>query len=251
MSDFSTLNESSLHKTLKQLYAYKYNGKTEVENFGHIYDIVTENNEIIEIQTRNLKQLLPKITDTLNKNLKITVVHPVIKSKFIITQDAAGNIISKTKSPIKENQYDIFKELTGIYSILLHKNFILEIIEISVTEIRTKQNSPVQSKNNMRRYKKDWIKTNKKLNEIISTNQYKTREDYISFLPESLPLEFNSKDLSETLKLKKLCSSRVYKNVNLILWVLNKMNLIKFTKTEKRFKYYKISTDFYSEHTND
>ena len=39
---FSTLNESKLHNTLKKIYSEIYDGKTEVERYGHIYDIVTK-----------------------------------------------------------------------------------------------------------------------------------------------------------------------------------------------------------------
>ena len=58
---FSTLNESKLHNSLKILYQEIYDGQTEVEQDGHIYDIVSKNGNIIEIQTKNLAKLLPKI----------------------------------------------------------------------------------------------------------------------------------------------------------------------------------------------
>ena len=87
MSDFSTLNESSLHNTLKKIYAYQNNGQTEVELNSHIYDIVTRENEIIEIQNQNLSHLLPKIKDTIEKGMRIKVVYPVIVTKNIELYD--------------------------------------------------------------------------------------------------------------------------------------------------------------------
>ena len=53
----NTYKESSLHRTLKELYAAKTVGKTEVEADGHIYDILTDKGEVIEIQTQNLAKL--------------------------------------------------------------------------------------------------------------------------------------------------------------------------------------------------
>ena len=60
---FSTLNESKLHNSLKILYQELYEGQTEVEQDGHVYDIVTKNENVIEIQTKNLAKLLPKMND--------------------------------------------------------------------------------------------------------------------------------------------------------------------------------------------
>lgn len=56
----NTFNESSMHKTLKKMYSLEEGSNTEVNLNGYIYDIVTKNNSVIEIQTRNLSKLLPK-----------------------------------------------------------------------------------------------------------------------------------------------------------------------------------------------
>lgn len=239
MSDFSTLKESSLHSTLKKIYAYQNDGQTEVELNNHIYDIVTKENKIIEIQNQNLNHLLPKIKDTIEKGMKIKVVYPVIVTKHIELYDKDKNLIKRTKSPVKGCIYSIFKELKGIYPVLLEKSFTLEVPFITITEIRIQEDLPVQSENKLRRFKRNWNKQNKKLNEILESRTFKCREDYLSLLPSELPQEFYSKDLEKALKEAKM-PARICKNANLILWVFHKMKLIELTKTEKRRKYYKI-----------
>ena len=239
MSDFSTLNESSLHNTLKKIYAYKNNGQTEVQLNNHIYDIITEENEIIEIQNQSLVHLLPKIIDTIEKGIRIKVVYPVVTTKNIELYDKNNILIKKSKSPVKGCIYSIFKELKGIYPILLDPHFTLEVPFITITEIRTQEEEAVQSQNKLRRYKRNWNKKNKKLNEILETKSFCCKEDYLSLLPPVLPQEFYSKDLENALKEAKI-PARIYKNSGLILWVLNKMKLIELTKTEKRRNYYKI-----------
>ena len=72
---FSTLNESNLHNSLKILYQEIYEGKIEVEQDGHVYDIVTKNGNVIEIQTKNLAKLLPKILDTIEKGHNVYVLN--------------------------------------------------------------------------------------------------------------------------------------------------------------------------------
>lgn len=105
---FSTLNESKLHNTLKKIYSEIYDGKTEVERYGHVYDIVTKNENIIEIQTKNLAKLLPKILDTIEKGHNIKIVHPIVIKKSIEMHSSDGTIISMRKSPKTGSIYDIF-----------------------------------------------------------------------------------------------------------------------------------------------
>lgn len=235
----NTFNESSLHQTLKNMYAIQTEGQTEVQAENYIYDVIAADGTIIEIQTKNLSSLLPKISATLEEGKKVVIVHPVIVVKRIHTIDKDGKILSNRRSPKKGSIYDIFRELTGIYPILLNKNFKLEILEITMTETRLKTDSNVQSKNNRRRFKKDWIKINKKLDEIICIRNFTSKEDYLALLPETLPEEFTSKDL--TAELKKKFNASIYNQSHLMLWVLQRMDLIKITKTEKRLRYFKIS----------
>lgn len=237
----NTYNESNLHNTLKTLYAANYNGKTEINTDGFIYDVITQNNEIIEIQTANLAKLLPKILSTLEKNKKITVVHPIINTKTIITYDESGKQLSKRKSPKKENIYNLFKELTGIYPVLLSENFTLEVIEISMTEERIKYTEPIQSQNNRRRFKKNWKKINKKLNEILLIRKFKTKEDYLNLLPSDLPNYFCAKDLQTAFKKNNTYPSSATKQAHLILWVYSRMEIIEFIEIKNRSRFYKIS----------
>lgn len=231
-------NESSLHNTLKSYYCAHYSGETEVKADGHIYDIVGKDGCIIEIQTKSLSSLYNKIQDILNKNKTLILVHPVVITKTIISYDEEGKIISKRKSSDKGHVLKCFDELTKIYPFLLHKNITLELLEVKIIEERIKTKEKIQSKNKRRRYKLNWNKSNKRLEEIISTKVLKTKEDYFSLLPQNLPEEFSSKELKAELKLLKV-PARIYNNCNLIIWVLSKMELLIPTKVEKRFRYYK------------
>ena len=229
---FSTLNESSLHKSLKIIYSEIYDGQTEVKKYNHVYDIITKKGNAIEIQTKNLSKLLPKIYDTIQKGHNIKLVHPVILENTIELYDSQNNLLSKRKSPKKQNIYSIFKELTGIYEVLLNRHFSLEIVYIKMTETRMRTLENVQSQNKRRRFKKNWIKTNKRLEEIIETKHFNSKDDYLKLLPE-LPDTFSSKDLEEKIGKKN--------NPNLILWVFVHMNIIKHVESQGRKKFYRIT----------
>ena len=236
---FSTLNESKLHNSLKILYQELYDGQTEVEADGHVYDIVTKKGNIIEIQTKNLAKLLPKILDTIDKGHNVKLVHPLPLVTRIEVQDNQGEIISKRKSPKKGNIYDIFRELTGIYPLMTNPHFSLEVIEIEMTEERIRTEEPVQSKNGRRRFRRNWNKTGKRLDTIINTRRFSKAEDYLALLPP-LPASFCAGDLKKAIAAQKDMPARAAANANLILWVLSHAGLIEELEKKGRTKYYKM-----------
>lgn len=233
---FSTLNESSLHKSLKIFYANRYGGKTEVQVEKWICDIVCEDETIIEIQTKNVSSLHEKAAHLLALGKKVTIVHPITTRKTIRTFDQSGEEISAKKSPKRESVYSMLRELTGLCDILLHENFSLVCPLITAEEKRVQSEDPVQSKNGRRRFKKAWLKTDKSLLTLDGEIDFHNASDYLALLPPALPEEFSSAELSSALEKE----GKPY--ANLILWILHKMNLIERTeKREKRF-YYKQRT---------
>lgn len=231
-------NESSLHNTLKAYYSSVYNGQTEVKADGHIYDILCEDSTVIEIQTQNLSSLYKKIEDILNRNKKVILIYPQVIGKKINYYNEEGKLTFSRKSSKKGHILDVFSQLTKIYPFLLNKNFILDIVEVNIIEERLKTKEKVQSKNKKRRFRKDWNKTNKRLDEIIKTTRFDNKDDYLSVLPE-LPEEFSSKELKECLKKEKVPAC-IYNNCNIILWVLVRMELIEQVQVKNRFRYYRI-----------
>ena len=199
----NTYKESSLHRTLKELYALEEGSRTEVEKDGHIYDILTKEGNVIEIQTQNLGKLLRKIQDALSKGRKCTVIHPVIESKTIETHSKDGTLLKKHKSPKKQNEYTMLRELTGIYPVLLEENFTLKAVFTKTTELRTETENPEQSEN-------------------------------------GLSEEFCAKDISALLKTDSARPKNAYAYANLMAWLFVRMNIFEQTKTEGRTKFYKI-----------
>lgn len=236
----NTLNESSLHKSLKTLFSLDVDFKTEVKVENWICDIVTPSNDIIEIQNQNVSSLLPKILSLLLSGHKVTVVHPIITTKYIETYDSKGKRLSRRKSPSKENIYSIFRELTGLYTVLLKKGFYLKIIEITVVEKRIKTEKPVQLTNKSRRFRKDWIKTDKLLEEYGKAYTFNKKSHYLALFPSGMADEFCSKDLSNSLKLNKEILGKAYLQSNLMLWLYCKMGIIEKVYKKNRFWYYKI-----------
>ena len=222
-------NESSLHNTLKIFYAEKFGGKTEVEADGHIYDILCPDGQVIEIQTKNLSKLAGKIKDAMEHGHKVRLVYPLVYRTRIILTSENGELVSNRLSPKKGCIYDILRELTGLTDILLNKKFTLEVITINMIEHRVRTAEPVQTTNRSRRHKKNWLKANKRLDEILETKQFKTKKDYLALLPPNLPEQFCAKDL------------KLPKYAHILLWVLSRIPVIKQTGSKGNTKYYVIA----------
>lgn len=238
----NTLNESSLHKTLKTLYALDTGARTEVQIGNRICDIIKEDGHIIEIQTSNVSKLLQKIRDFHSSGHNVTVVHPVIFQKFIELSDQNGHIIYRRKSPKQESIYSVLKELTGLYPVLLDNRFSLELPEIIITECRTRTTAPVQLANKSRRFLRPWIKTDKKLVSINKIRTLKKAEDYLSLIPLLSVPEFSAEDITDALKRDTALPKTAYKQAHILLWLLAHMELIAYTSTKNRRRYYKFSS---------
>ena len=226
-TNINTYNESSLHNTLKVFYAEKYGGETEVEAEGHVYDILCADGQVVEIQTKNLSKLAGKIKDAMEHGHKVRLVYPLVYRTRIILTSEDGELISKRLSPKKGCIYDICRELTGMTELLLNPAFTLEVITINMIEHRVRTAAPVQTNNKSRRYRKNWLKVNKRLEDIIETKQFKTKKDYLALLPKDLPEEFCAKDL------------KLPRYAHILLWVLSRIPVIKQTQIKGKTKYYK------------
>lgn len=238
----NTYNESSLHRTLKTLYSLEDGCKTEQEINGLIYDIIDAQGNIIEIQIRNLASLLPKITAAIKAGKRITIVHPLAVEKTIELTDNNGRVISKRKSPKKEHILSLFSELTGIYTVLLNEHVLLETPLVSLTEHRVRTEEPVQTPNRRRRFKKNWLKTDKTLNTIIGSKRFCCAADYLSVLPESLPPEFTVKELSAALRTDRMLPPDAASYAPVTVWVLAHMGLLENTGTKGKSRVYKINS---------
>lgn len=212
----NTYSESRLHKTLKNLYAMDCNGKTEQPVEGKICDILAHDGSIIEIQTGSLAKLHGKLGVLLPSH-RVTVVYPLVVKKTIETVGKDGSLVSRRKSPKKQGVLDIFRELTSIYSYLLHEHFTLEVLEVSVVEHRIKVAKPMQLANKSRRFKRDWYKEDKSLAEIHATHRFSSAQDYLALLPPSLPESFTVKEAAAILRTG---------HAGMMLWVLRKMGLV-------------------------
>ena len=81
------LRESSLHASLKALYA-RPGDELEAIREGYVVDLVRPD-ELVEFQTGNFASLRPKLTALLEHH-RVRVVHPVAVERTIVRIDRDG-----------------------------------------------------------------------------------------------------------------------------------------------------------------
>ncbi|MBQ3671797.1 MAG: hypothetical protein II921_10045 [Treponema sp.] len=199
MKVINTYNESNLHFTLKKLYALETDGKTEVPIAGTnwICDVVSKSGDVVEIQTTNISALTEKTAFLLSHGRNVKIVHPVIFEKRIETLSENGDVLSRRKSPKKDTVYSTLRGLTKIAPLLGDERLTVELLYVSVTEIRQKTAEKVQLGNKSRRHLKSWIPAGKRLEKILKMQQFSSRADWARLFPEELRPEFTRQELHD------------------------------------------------------
>ena len=175
-----TLSEKTLHLALK--YYFAPDPETHERPVGgFIADAVTEDG-VIEIQTRGLSRLKPKL-DAFLPVCPVTVVHPVAEEKWLLRVDEAGELLSKRRSPKHENIYSAMREIYTLREYLLHPQFSVCICRLSLAEyIRGNDCRNRQKLDRMPLALKDTVRLH-------------LPADYAALLPDDLPEQFTVRDL--------------------------------------------------------
>lgn len=184
-SGVGTLSEKSLHAILKHYYE-KDESNHEIRVGNYIADIVGEKG-IIEIQTRNFDKLRKKLESFLEANT-VTIVYPVAETKWLLWIDEeTGEITKKRRSPKKGTTYDVFFELYKIKPYLTHPNLKLRVILLDMEEYRNLNGWSLDKKKGSSRHERIPVDIS---DELFISNV----SQYSKFIPDSLPIQFTSKE---------------------------------------------------------
>lgn len=186
-------NQHSLHSQIKEWYAQP-GDKFEVEIDGFIVDIV-RNDLLIEVQTKNFSAIRKKLRH-LVRNHPLRLVYPLPQEKYIVHVDEknGSKILSRRRSPKKGNLLDLFDELIRIPDLFNNKNFSLEVLMIKEKEVRCKN-----GKGSWRR--RGVSIKDRKLLEVVASTQLEGKQDFLNFLPSTLPQPFSNKNLAQAHKI--------------------------------------------------
>lgn len=183
MSDIGLRNEKPLHAALKAWYRQAGDG-VEVPYEGFVVDLVRDG-LLIEIQTRGFSAMRNKL-DRLLDTHALRVVHPVAAVKWIVNLDAAGETVSRRRSPKRGIAADVCAELVAFPTLLSHPNFDLEVALVEVEEVRVPA----------RRKRRDYTVQEQRLVEVVECVRLESSVDLVKLLPEGLPDPFTTADVA-------------------------------------------------------
>lgn len=219
----NTWNESLLHEELK-VYFCGEKGQKEVPVDGSICDAVLGDGSIVEIQTAHLGKLKRKL-EKLLKNYQVKLVYPIAKNTLIETYGLDNLLISRRKSPKHGTIFQLFKELTGIYTLLDCAHFTLNVVFCDVLEIRIADGTGSWRRKGIRR-------ADKKLLKIHEIHIFHQKNDYAFLIPDSVPDSFTVNDLNKA-------GVGIY--AGQMAWVLRKTGIIELQgKKGKAFLYRRL-----------
>jgi hypothetical protein len=181
-------NERSLHAAIKEWYSRPGDGfEVKVENY--VVDIVRDD-VLIEIQTKNLSAIHRKLR-ALTHNHPVRLVYPIPKEKWIVRVSKSGNkILSRRKSPKRGKLSDIFDEVVYIPDLLKEDHFTLEILMIQEEEVRC-----ADGKGSW--WRKGVSVVDRRLLDVLEPIQFRSKRDFVRFLPSTLDQPFTNKMLAE------------------------------------------------------
>jgi hypothetical protein len=186
-TDIGTLQEKSLHASLKRWYA-RPGDRLEVPVEGYLVDIV-RGELLIEIQTRNFSAIKRKLLNLTNSH-PVRLVHPIAQEKWILRMQEAGETPGeRRKSPRRGRLEHLFVELVRFPSLLAHPNFTLEVLLTREEEIRVNDGRGAWRR-------KGWSIADRRLVEVVDRFVLDSPQAFLELLPPTLPQPFTSRELA-------------------------------------------------------
>jgi len=128
--------ETSLHRALKDQYGSGSGGRSEVTLKGFRIDAVDGAGLLVEIQSGPLGPLRAKLGRLLPEH-RVRVVKPVVLERRVVTRARTdGPNLSARRSPKRGAVVDLFEDLVGLARILPDPNLDIEVLPVSIDEIR-------------------------------------------------------------------------------------------------------------------
>lgn len=220
-----TLGEKTLHSAVKY-YFQPDPAKREVKLGPYWADAVGEEG-IIEIQTRSLGRLRPKLEYFLPQQ-PVTVVHPVAAKKTVVWITEEGETTPPRKSPLKPTAGQVLWELYPLRDLLSHPNLRLCVLLLEVEEYRLLNGWSRDKKRGATRFDRMPVS-------LLGEVWVREPKEYSHLLPEGLPGLFTSRELGKAVGLspkKATVAANVLRKLGAIRQEGKKGNAYLYTVSE-------------------
>lgn len=182
-----TLGEKSLHAALKY-YFEPCPENHEQPLGGFVADAVGENG-VIEIQSRSLFKLIPKL-DAFLEACPVTVVHPLIGKKWVAWYTPEGVPVSRTRAPGKLRLTDAVPELYALKYMLDNPRFHFCICVVEAEEQRLLDGVGKDRKRRSTRLDRIPLA-------LMQEVHFDCPADYMQLFPADVPEVFGSREIAQ------------------------------------------------------
>ena len=123
----------------------------------------------------------------------LRLIYPVAAERWILRlPQTADEKPRRRKSPKRGNYLDLFDELVSFPELVSHPHLSIEVLLIQEEEIR-------QHKPGRRWRRRGWATIERRLISVLGQRVFHGAQDFRSLLPPSLPNEFTTADLAQSL----------------------------------------------------
>lgn len=200
-SHVGTLGEKPLHAALKRWYA-RDGDRVEEPVDGFVIDLVRDG-LLIEIQTRGFSAMKRKLTQLLDRHA-VRLVHPIPAEKWIVKVDAAGEILSRRKSPKRGEAVDLFGELVSFPELMARDGLTLEVLLTHEEEVRRRDPDRAWRR-------KGWVIEERRLLDVVARHPIDSTAGLAALLPMALAPRFTTADLAQALgRQRRLAQQMTY-----------------------------------------
>jgi hypothetical protein len=191
-----TLRESSLHASLKELYA-RPGDELEAVRVGYVVDLARPD-ELVEFQTGNFGSMRAKLTALLAEH-RVRIVHPVAVERMLVRIDEDGVVRSRRRSPLRGHHLSVFDELVALPMLAAHPSLTFEVALVRVEEHRL--DAP-----RTRARRKPWKVVDRVLVEVVEQRELPRLEQ---LLPHELTEPFTTLELALLLEVPRALAQRI------------------------------------------
>lgn len=193
------LNERSLHAALKAWCSHP-GDRLEATVEGYVVDVVRDS-LLIEVQTGGIASIKGKLA-SLAQSHDVCLVYPLVASKTIATVDLDGETVLRCRrSPGKQVWGNLFDELVYCPDLLQAERLELLAVRVAVTEVRCADGLGAW------RRKRVSIRDTR-LDEVLETRVFRTGNDLLDLVPETLDDPFTHRDLASALGVRLATAQR-------------------------------------------
>lgn len=194
------LNESSLHRALKERYAGP-GALVEAVVDGYVVDVVRAD-DLVEVQTSTFSAIRDKLRALLESH-RVRLVYPIAARSWIVrVAPETGELLGRRRSPKRGAPLEVFHELVYVPDLFMTPGFSLDLVLIEQEEVRCPDGRGSWRRRGM-------SVVDRRLLRVVDTRTIRCGRDLLALLPHTLAGPFTNRTLAAEAGIPRRLAQRV------------------------------------------